>query len=454
MINIFILFFALFLSAVPVMVILLSRNAVLQQRQSVITALLKSLTNKRVGPERFDALPSFEFVKFKYFIETIGNGAVTNPARDFKKWHWFVSAIPLTIILFLLSDLTLHTIARKADGNYSDPHFWFFFNENSHAQWIVVAGFAAAHLNIFSNLYRAVNNFDLSPASFIESTIDCLLGLIAGLLVYYCSSILFPLGFFSGSGLLSDVSGKSQFFLLVLFAFAAGYYPDVVKRNLVRAARLSAYKEEDVGLFKAYEITPIEIIDGIDSSIRRRLEDFHINCVQNLAAANPLMLYVETPYGVYQILDWVAQAQLISTFGTAKTKELWSFGIRSIFDLERVTRDPLCQDPDFIRAIGNILFPGLQSVINQGAMTQSSIIAGVNNVLETSHIHRLRQIVMVLSDAIGDEYRRLPFIDNRRKMYCDCEAARSKPSRPTGGGNETTKNPRSSTDESKESELI
>ncbi len=82
-------------------------------------------------------------------------------------------------------------------------------------------------------------------------------------------------------------------------------------------------------------IISLDIIDGIDYETRFRLEECGIYDVQNLAAYNPLMLHIESPYGIYQVIDWVAQAQLCHILGPEKFLVFREFNIRTIFDLER-----------------------------------------------------------------------------------------------------------------------
>ncbi|MBT3070632.1 hypothetical protein KKP04_07110 [Rhodomicrobium sp. Az07] len=124
----------------------------------------------------------------------------------------------------------------------------------------------------------------------------------------------------------------------LLFAFAIGFVPDGAFTWAARKARLTLDRRYSGSKLSA--VTPLTVIDGIDFMTSYRLDERRISNVQNLAAANPIMLHVETPFCVFIIMDWIAQAQLCAAVGPQRFLLLRKLNLRTIFDLEHAVLDP------------------------------------------------------------------------------------------------------------------
>src|SRR5580700_2099659 len=200
---------------------------------------------------------------------------------------------------------------------------------------IVGAAFLGGYLFTLRTLLRAVMNFELSPIAWLRAAVHILSGSIIALLLYR------TLG---GTPYLSDVlqitvtPDSSPLRLWLAVAFVAGYVPDFGLSTLVRYLHITYLKNVDDALMKSVAIIPIEIVDGIDYDVRYRLEETNIVDIQNLATYSPILLFVETPYGLYEAFDWVLQAQLCLAVGPKTFLELKKYKVRTIFDLEEAVK--------------------------------------------------------------------------------------------------------------------
>ena len=358
------------------------------------------------------AIPSFEFVKYKYKVSGGRGGWTDRTYGDFKIRHWLIAGVPLSLVLFVMNALGLSVVLHAAfklpipigvewlEGGAPVPLF----------AWVVLAGYAGGLLFTLRAFKQAVNNFDMSPLSLVGAIVNLAFGVTTGLLVAFS---LFKLPSLGGPWPLAD---SALFPVVIVTAFAAGFYPDVAMRQLLKLSRLRNYKQEASGFYERFKAIPIDVIDGIDGEIRSRLADYHLNSVQNLATANPLMLFVETPYGVYEIMDWVAQAQLCSSVGPVALLKLWDIGIRTIFDLERVVLDDCCSDDVLIEQIGDILWDSQEHALARRSGTVaatavhpklSAVKADIRMRIENPHALRLRQIFNQVGHSLGEGARRL-----------------------------------------------
>lgn len=437
-----------FFAAASPFILISIREAVKYQRQEIIMDLADVFDIENATDVRL--IPSFEFVKYKYFVgnRRLPSIPLARPAkpgssdlsftpsryrRDFTALSWIISCSPYSalvgsLVFLILSHLAAATFDVEASrvAQQPEPLDWLRIG-NVPAIWALGLGaaFSASYLTSLRNLYRAVKNFDLSPGTIIGETVKILLSLVIAPVITVVSLRL--LGDPLHHMLPETFADRPSFITAIVAAtcFVAGTMPDVALRKVIRRDYINNYKHEEAGVFNAFKITPLEIIDGIDSDIRVRLEDHHIHSAQNLAAANPLMLFVETPFGVYQIMDWVAQAQLCCSVGRDKLIRIWAFGIRTLFDLERLAdrRDEASEA--LLIEIGRVIL-GTALVphdVANPAATADLVRASIELRLDDPHVQRLRQIYIAVSHRLGGASRR--FRKGRYRIVCRGRSGRS-----------------------------
>lgn len=245
--------------------------------------------------------------------------------------------------------------------------------------------------------------------------------------------------------------GVNGFWLII--AFALGFIPDAAIQYVLKRSGLS-FKSRYDELDEHTKLVPLTVVDGVDHFIAFRLEEANIFDVQNLATFNPIMLHIESPYGIYETIDWVAQAQLCTVVGPDRFLLLKTLNIRTIFDLERAvlpgrerkTEDdgnggaaappkPAAaavdalprNDNGLIAMIGHIL---LRDTQRDGRLRQSFNLgdhpidvkvasaqvapfvattqALVSVLIDDLHVHRLRQVWLHIVDELGSDSAQLP----------------------------------------------
>jgi hypothetical protein len=176
--------------------------------------------------------------------------------------------------------------------------------------------------------------------------------------------------------------------ILLGIAFLSGLYPSLGLNVLVD--RLPSWLRFKRDVAEASEIGrsfPLDLVDGIDPSIGFRLRELNIADVQSVATANPVELFVQTPYSFGQVIDWMAQAQLLIELGPQRFLDARKSGIRDIADFLSLGRN------DAGSALLRPLLPGVGD-------SQETLRARVDSIGRKLHIRHLEHWSTLLTDAL------------------------------------------------------
>jgi len=333
------------------------RNRRLLIIRDFLTSFPATTKSEEKGPSTVN--PSLEFVRSKYvqdlpitIKEEIGFDqmppvqqitAIIGKIR-FGSWadiRLILASTGMMIVTYhgteaLLTGLELAASGLTTPANAAEAR--------SHLDLIGGLAFAGAYLAAIRGFMRGLAVFDLSSFTFIRYTVESIVSVVFILALY--RAIPDPTFGFTllenrcatapGSLPTTPCTPDASRIWLIL-APVLGYLPDSASKfALLRLQSLMSWVKMDDDRFnRITRITPLDALDGIDYATRFRLQECGIYDVQGLATYNPIMLHIESPYGIYQAVDWIAQAQLCHLVGIEKFLILRELQIRTIFDLER-----------------------------------------------------------------------------------------------------------------------
>jgi hypothetical protein len=301
--------------------------------------------------------------------------------------------------------------------------------------------FLGGYIAAVREFLRRMSLFDLSSYTFLKQAVEIFASALAVFFLYRA----FPNPIEQAQAVNQStwtVPGSVPFGWIAI-APLFGLFPESATRYLFLRSRtvFNWIKSEDNRFNAVTPTVPLDVIDGVDFWTRIRLEQCGINDVQNLATYNPIMLYIETPYGIYQVFDWTAQAQLCHIVGLEKFLLLREINVRTIFDLERGIRSK--DSPDqFDEVFAAILLAPTATLrtmtqianskflineadgpklvdcdaflqwarkkLGQEAGTTKAIEHMANWIGDDLHVRRLRRLWIEISDSLGKLGRMLP----------------------------------------------
>jgi hypothetical protein len=374
----------IFLSLVTPITIIAIRHQIRLTRVKLIDLFARSfgfdpkvLVPGQPDKPRDDADISFEFVKGKYYADLDLDGINEPTLKDIPRfpmmlhadWMLLVCALPFMVFsgfgMFILFapviEITqgtkgwigawLYPSVLAIGGGAADDIANVAKSTALHLNVLTIAAlaFAGAYFYTLRLLLRAVATFDLSPVTFLRCFAHMVLSVTLAVVIYRVlpsgadilasASSVFSVG---GSITYADPRAGVSFIWLII-AFTLGFVPDTALQYVLQRSSFAVKLRYDA-VERHAKIIPLTIIDGIDHFTAFRLEEASIYDVQNLATFNPIMLHIESPYGIYQTIDWVAQAQLCTVVGPDRFILMKAFNIRTIFDLEHAMLDDRADD--------------------------------------------------------------------------------------------------------------
>jgi hypothetical protein len=341
---------------------------------------LRNTLLQKTGRDPSSFLTSFEIVLQKYDLDP-----------DIKARHYFIESafyIFTAIIFVVISSTGLFLLIGHANPGTPDKfrlilaplQIWPITDAGASAKkqnyelrsvGVIAYAFLGAYIWSIQYLIRRVANFDLSPMTFLRLTAHILLAAATATVIRH----ILPLS-----------SASESFFFLV--AFLIGFFPDAGLDYLMQRFPALRVKRFAEGVREGFRYVPVDMIDGIDSQVSFRLAEREITDIENLATTNPILLCTETPYTLHQVIDWIAQAQLILEVGPIIYRKLRDSGVRTIFALEAAASCKVGSD-----ALSKILYP-------EGASTDL-IQARIAAMKSHLHVRRLYEVYNVISAIIA-----------------------------------------------------
>jgi hypothetical protein len=245
---------------------------------------------------------------------------------------------------------------------------------------VLGAGFVGAYIWAIDYLILRIANFDLSPLSFLRTSAHVLLTVFVAWVL--CQVVAAP-----------GVQEKLAVGVVLGIAFLSGLYPslgmNVLIDRLPHWLRLKRDVPEAANISRSF---PLDLIDGINPTIKFRLNQLEIAEVQNLATANPILLYVEAPYGLLEVIDWMAQAQLLAELGPERFLEARSAGVRDMVAFLELGRSA-----EGRRLLAPLLLPEAQ----EDDVALQVRFDSIAHKLHVQHLHRWWTVISQALEAPG-----------------------------------------------------
>jgi len=186
-----------------------------------------------------------------------------------------------------------------------------------------------------ATIFSRITSMELVPATYYSLLTRLVVAIMTAVVFRHLHMLLLP---------------SQTLFLAEAVGFGVGLFPDTAFQWLIQ--KLRRLLLGDAG---DANTLPLDLIQGISPYRKFRLLEIGLDNCMNLASANPLTLYLASNLSLQEVIDWIAQAQLLIRVGPEKFAILQTNGYRTIIDLERAAASPAL--PRLVELLG---FPQVQ----------------------------------------------------------------------------------------------
>jgi len=217
-------------------------------------------------------------------------------------------------------------------------------------------GFLGAYIYSIGQLIRGYFTVDLSPSTFVSSTMRIIVASCTALVASFGLSIVLSQHVAEGTAGKTAVAAMGKFTgiqptseqmvaLMPVIGFFFGYFPNRALKTIQHLANRALGNAEGPG----YGSTSLKKVSGMNISHAYRLEREGVDNVENLAASEPIEIALRTGFPYPQVKTWVGEARLRIHLGRHFVPFVERTGIRTYDQLwffaqgwDAAARGPFC----------------------------------------------------------------------------------------------------------------
>lgn len=384
------------------------RGSIRHRRLQYLEIIEKKILNSS-SDRNLTLLPMLELLKGRYEVPIYAEDANLDIKFEHRRAHrsvrihaigylmTFLKYSPAVMIFVTLSSIGFYLLFVALSYPFTEPNLFTlglkYKNNNfstvgeyqATTALVVAVGFLGAYIWSINYLILRVANFDLTPLDFLRTGCQIIMTvLIAGVFRHLVASA-------------SDDDVAESIVMLAAFLF--GLFPGLGIATLIdRLPASFKLKRLDPNSTRISRELPLDMIDGIDGPIKFRLGNYEINDIQTLATQQPIGIFISTPYRLLQIIDWVAQAQLILEIGTEnylKARHVTVRDIRAFVALGGTVEGRAILAPMLFG--GRVVAASTASPPAEGTISDGAVQKKIEGIALQPHVRNLLALSAVFS---------------------------------------------------------